>query len=273
LPPLSTKAITAYMKFEFSDSEFRAPSQHFIIRAGNKKVCYAYIRKNGCSGFKKLINKTPHPIVKLKKYLGIKTAFRDGYIKNLKYFAIKPEKISDTRFDEILFVYRDPIDRFISVYTNKFLDGGGNKDIKTNYEFLMNKSFSEASFYDFIEYAQNSFADLDCHLWPQKSHLLDISYTKAINLTHLHKSMIDVIGITEADKYFLRKSNYSTVSDIKGVSANLSHISASILKELSSEGLLLNKRCFMSDRLVNFIHEKYQTDYAMINQIEKAPPP
>lgn len=88
---------------------------------------------------------------------------------NMTCFALNsPKNLKLEAHKEVLFVYRDPVERFIAVFINKFIDERGFKGIRTNFEQLTQKPFEQASFGDFVHYAQADFHKLDCHLHPQK---------------------------------------------------------------------------------------------------------
>jgi hypothetical protein len=255
----------------FATDEFWKPSPHYGITIGGKRILYAYIRKNACTAFKRLINRRLHPKYAVKMALGQEKHDRYHIQGNMKYFAL-PRKgdIDPTRYDEIIFVYRDPVDRFVSVFTNKFVDDDNNVDIRTNFEGLTGIDLEDATFRDFMLYAQNDFCSLDCHLAPQKSHLRNIPYSRPIALGQLSSTMTELIGAGAANEWFGRKVNASTTSGSIGTEKALD-LPVSELRNRQRQGTALHKSNFITDELEDFIHIKYEQDYKMIEEVHDLP--
>ncbi len=180
---------------------------HFVFEFAGKRIVYCYIRKNACSAFKRLIvglsdaGPKPKPKENLLGYL-------------LQYHRIQyPEDIAQA--DHVIFVHRDPVDRAISLFKNKFIRGGyrngHNTDILKNYRNVTGNDPAMATFRDFVEiYLRNSMDKLDPHVIPQRTHLLPIVYTDSIPLAKLHDAMTTILDAQTADTYFSRKVNANT---------------------------------------------------------------
>ncbi|WCR15567.1 sulfotransferase family 2 domain-containing protein [Paracoccus seriniphilus] len=176
-------------KPKFHNGEFRRPDlQYFIPNSEGKTILYTYIRKNACSAFKRIIND--------------KTG--GSGISGMKDFRWDRKSIN---FDCAIFVYRKPFERFVSAFSNKFIQRSGNRDIFENFAKLTGKDPSTATFRDFVDYAELPFKDIDAHVWPQKSHLLDIEYTHAINIDKLSEVMSK--EFPSLSRYFNNKVNKS----------------------------------------------------------------
>ena len=253
----------------FAAGEFWKPSPHYNITIGGRRILYAYIRKNACTAFKRLINRRLHPTYAIKKALGQEKNDRYHIQGNMKYFAL-PRKgdVDLSRYDETIFVYRDPVERFVSVFTNKFVDDDNNADIRTNFESLTGIDLEHATFRDFMRYAQNDFNSLDCHLAPQKSHLRNIPYSRPIALDQLSSTMTEFIGTGAAQKWFGRKVNASTTAGSTGTE-NVIDTPVSELRNRQRQGTALHKSNFITDELTDFIHCKYEQDYRMIQEIAR----
>ncbi len=80
----------------FAAGEFWKPSPHYNITIGGRRILYAYIRKNACTAFKRLINRRLHPTYAIKKALGQEKNDRYHIQGNMKYFALPREKATST---------------------------------------------------------------------------------------------------------------------------------------------------------------------------------
>ena len=179
----------------FTRHEFHHNTGHYEINLGGRKILYAYIRKNACTAFRRLLNDEYHRLHPSTD--GARQRKREDFLLsgNMKTFLVLRKDLNDvSAYDNTMFVYRNPLDRLISVFTNKFIANKGAKDIARNFENLTGLDFDEATFSDFMSYAQNDFEKLDRHLWPQKAHLWDIEYTDAISMDRLQQSMKGLIG-------------------------------------------------------------------------------
>ena len=253
----------------FATNEFWKPSPHYSITIGGKRILYAYIRKNACTAFKQLINRRLHPLYAIKSALGQEKHDRYHIQGNMKYFAL-PRKgdVDLAHYDEIIFVYREPVDRFVSIFTNKFVDDDNNADIRTNFEGLTGIDLEHATFRDFMLYAQNDFSSLDCHLAPQKSHLRKIPYSRPIGLGQLSSTMTELIGARAAGQWFGRKVNASTTAGSIGTEKALD-VPVSELRNRQRQGIAIDKSNFITDELNDFVHRKYEEDYIMIQEIAR----
>ncbi|MBK5945381.1 hypothetical protein CCR83_02690 [Rhodobacter veldkampii DSM 11550] len=153
----------------YEEDEFYCNQLHFSIpNDDGKKVFYTYIRKNACSAFKLLMRQRSNAS-------GPRGEFE---------FRVDPNTDS---WDHSLFIYRDPFDRTVSTYFNKFVDRKGNEDIFSNFSIITSRDPVTASFRDFVNYLTSaSFSKLDPHVWPQKSHLADITYTDPVPMGTVH---------------------------------------------------------------------------------------
>lgn len=248
----------------FEPGEYRCPTTHYRIEIDGRKILYAYIRKNACTAFKMMINRDLHPAYVANAALGREPKDRYNINGNMRYFAVTPKALAaDPVYDASVFVHRDPVARFVSVYTNKFIDVSGADDIRRNYEALTGLSFEQATFDDFMRYAGNDFAKLDCHLWPQKAHLWPIVYTAPVAIGDLEAGMAALIGPEAAHTWFGRKINASRTGE--GPSDRiLTDVPAADLRRLQAEGAVITAEAFVTDAVRAFVAEKYASDYAML---------
>lgn len=256
-------------KPEFSRTEFHRPSGHYEIEIAGRRLLYAYIRKNACTAFKHMLNRKPHPKFVLNRAIGRERNSRYHISGNMKYYRVHGDlhhRVSS--YDHILFVYRDPLDRFLSVFINKFIDNAGATDIQNNFIDQTGKDVEISTFRTFMDYANREFSLLDCHMWPQKAHLEAIRYTDAIALGQLRSSMAEIIGQTPACKWFEGRRN-SSRNDGTRIADHLSDVPVCRLRELQKQGKRITKANFISELLSEFIIEKYTVDYDMISCIHR----
>jgi len=157
---------------------------HLAFELGGKRIRYAYIRKNGCSAFK--------------------TAM--GFAHDVRIGLIQPHQrcsLLRRRYDATIFVWRDPVERIVSLYRNKIIDDVNGEDIQRRL-----RAFAGTGRVDF-----DTFVDFCCrvgdpHCLPQAAHLKPLRYTHAIPLARLHEAMIGIVG-TQAAVPFARPINAS----------------------------------------------------------------
>ena len=252
----------------FTRHEFHHNTGHYEINLGGRKILYAYIRKNACTAFRRLLNDEYHRLHPSTD--GARQRKREDFLLsgNMKTFLVLRKDLNDvSAYDNTMFVYRNPLDRLISVFTNKFIANKGAKDIARNFENLTGLDFDEATFSDFMSYAQNDFEKLDRHLWPQKAHLWDIEYTDAISMDRLQQSMKGLIGGRHAKRWFGRKVNSS--SDLRTESSQaLTSVPVSELRGYQEAGKHIGKRNFITEDVKGFAFDRYSQDFEMIAEIE-----
>lgn len=162
---------------------------HFSLPTGGKRFIYAYIRKNGCSAFKRAVGlpSDAHVAAMIERY------------------EWRPFR---RRHDGAIFVWRDPLDRLLSLYKNKILDAQHNGDIWRTYCKTMAEEPS--TFERFVEFATTG---ADPHCIPQYKHLKPLRYTHAIELSELGAAMADLVG-EEAARPFQHPVNASKSHEV-----------------------------------------------------------
>ncbi|MBD3666226.1 sulfotransferase family 2 domain-containing protein [Sulfitobacter aestuariivivens] len=228
----------------FGATEFRRRNMHYLLpNEEGKAFLYTYIRKNACTSFKMLMMdrvgaKAPRSLEKIRKFR-TPVGFRD--------------------WDQALLVYRDPVDRAISAFTNKFIDGSGNVDIFRSFEALTGKDAASATFRDYLSYTRNPFSKLDPHTWPQKAHLMDGEYSIVVEMKEISKVM--KAELPSVAGYFRKPLNSSntgaeSTEDLSDVPANqIAKYSKSSFEALRPE-----------------FEDVYAVDMEMIAQIKKNTP-
>lgn len=109
--------------------------------------------------------------------------------------------------DRTIFVHRDPIERIVSLYKNKFVQGRNAVDIHRDYEELIGEPASEATFEAFV--LRYLPAARDPHVRSQRSHLYPSVYTDAIPIESLSDALRDILPSEIVALYFARPVNVS----------------------------------------------------------------
>jgi hypothetical protein len=250
----------------FEDGEYRSQGPHFEIKVPGKTIIYTYIRKNACSSFKYLIGRDPSPDVLARQAAGEKLAFSAKYAGNLRAFMVKPQTYNFAQADAVIFVWRDPFARAVSVFMNKLVDGIGATQARDGYVRLMDKAPETASFRNYLDYLDNDFAELDVHCHPQHASLMARRYTHAINMHNLHPEMTALIGAPLADKFFARRINASLTSGTQ-VDGLLIDKSAEALRALKASGGKISAAHFDTPELRDRVETRYAQDIRMIARI------
>ena len=226
----------------FKDDEYHKPSRHHEIETDKGTILYAHIRKNASTAFTKLCSSENSKIVRIKN-------------KNSKQYVGK------------VFIYRDPLARFISIFLNKLVYNTRASDVIENFYSLTSHKIETSKFNDFVEYTQHDFSKLDCHLRPQKSHLWDIEYDNTINIDDLYESMRQYLGPEKSHIYFSKKIN-SSHSEGKITQESLTDKTINELRQMCNEGVALKPHNFFSSALQEYVQDRYQSDYEMISDIQ-----
>ena len=229
---------------------------HFSLRVGDRLIGYCYIRKNACSSFKRM-------------FLDLSPSENERKSGERPIdFMRRHHVMSDRDFekcDRIVFVYRDPVERIMSMFRNKFIAVKGAEDIQRNFERLEKQSADDVTFRNFVEsYLQRDFGKLDRHIQPQSVHLRRAVYSDVIHVEHLYDRMKDVVGSEVADKYFQRPVNRTSDIELRNVT-NASDIPIRQIRQIFSEdGYMPDNDSFLPSDLRASLNARYATDYAMI---------
>lgn len=230
---------------------------HFFFEVEGRRFAYAYIRKNACSAFKDLICDTSEQ-ADFPEFSGSQLEFMGQFHK------IRTAEMLES-CDTRIFVYRDPFERAISVFVNKFVVQTGNTAIFENYRQETNSNPNAATFESFLRTYCRDFRKRDVHIERQSRHLLPVHYEAALAIGDLHSGMTGLIGADLADRYFARKVNSSTYGtdskDKSTVPARELHT------HYKDTGQLPSKHAFMRDDLIDICKRRYALDYRMLERL------
>lgn len=226
----------------FRAGDFRRNGLQFLLpNEDGQVILYTYIRKNACSAFKDMMSAKRSENLGKPGLGGIKE-FR--WSKRIKHW------------DHAIFVYRDPFDRLVSAFVNKFIERSGHRDIFDNFWEVSGQRPETATFRDFVQYAAAPFHRLDPHVWPQKAHLLSIDYTLAIEIGDLSRVMAARFPSLAA--FFRHKVNETAGQG--AFHGDLSDVPAQDIKGCSKANF---------ERLRPNVEAIYHQDVQMIRDIER----
>lgn len=235
---------------------------HFALDVGGKRMGYCYVRKNACSSFKKMfLDKSPHRADHHPDERPI-DFMRQHHRMNDKEFA---------DCDHIIFVYRDPIKRTLSMFRNKFIACTGATDIHANFMQLEGFDPAHVSFRYFVEhYMQRRFSQLDRHVLPQSVHLRRAIYTDFIDIPDLYPRMCDILGKDIGDTYFQRPVNQT--SHVQHIQLDeAAEMPIGDLRQLFADtGSMPDDASFLEPDLRDKIKARYFADYDVIDRAKQA---
>ena len=232
----------------------RTGSQHFVGDIDGRRLVYCYIRKNACSSFKALLVDAHEP--SLSQMAGSQ---RNDYLRRFC-----SARFSDARdADHLIFVFRDPFERAVSIYVNKFVQRSGATGMMDSYRKVTGCKPETATFDDYLhKYLSHNMKGLDPHVRPQKRHLWPIQYTDAVPITRLKATMAGIIGEDRAETYFGKATNATTSSPEiwpNGIEAD--RIPGEELRStFLNAGTLPPKSAFLTTRSRRRIEDLYRED-------------
>ena len=145
--------------------------------------------------------------------------------------------------DIAVLVYRDPVERLVSLFANKFVERSDSADLAKKYEQTTGHSASRATLEDFVFRYLSRAGRLrpDPHLRRRGDHLTGLLYC-AIPLRRVHEDMKILVGPALADEYFARPVNAAS-----------------------------SPKVTPSDDAVRLIRKVYAADIELLKRIEESP--
>jgi hypothetical protein len=204
IPAIKQRSITTRIRASLRGkrpSLYKTEGAHLKFNLGKKKYVYAYIRKNGCTAFKKFICDLAAIPYAGEPHLGSITIQKQVIFKHELY-----------KTDRIL-VLRKPHERLISLFCNKFIQRSGANDIIDNYKLIGKECMESMTFqtflhnYVFPNLFKNDGIKLDPHCQPQSLHLWPIKYNKVFMLADLYQISNKLFDTEIGNKYFKKKEN------------------------------------------------------------------
>lgn len=236
---------------------------HYVIRVGELTLAYAYIRKNACSTFKQV-------------FIGLSLhSWNTGTETELEFMnshhRAKRHQIATA--DYRICILRDPVERAVSTYRNKFIQRSYHGGIFASYEKITGQNPEEASFADFVQrYLTQPPVLLDQHVLPQAAHLRPFSYNATFLIEGLHDGMARIIGPDLARTYFRDRQNPSGGRELQdsGAADRPSRVLAQAF--LAEDRQIPDKDSFLTPDLRALL-ARYAEDSVLLARITPAPPP
>ena len=232
---------------------------HFSFQINEKNYIYAYIRKNACTTL---------------KIMSIKNSIHKNHLSNcrsefhfLKVFHSAPLLENSNALS--FFIYRDPLERIISLYVNKFIVMSGYEDIYKDVYDKIKEDPMQLTFHNFVfNYLGANYPHVDVHCISQYEYLRPIKYNYAIDIKYLYNTMIDIIGLDYANLYFRNETNKNPDrTDL----INFSHVTAKKLRQIyMSNNVLPSYKSLINSYIIDKINSIYLDDYKLIDKIKKS---
>ncbi|MCA0997315.1 sulfotransferase family 2 domain-containing protein [Alloyangia pacifica] len=234
---------------------------HFGLEIEGRKIGYCYVRKNGCSSFKRMflecsahradLRDDERPIDFMRRYHRLTSA-------------------ELAACDNLIFVFRDPVQRMLSMFRNKFIAGSGAEDIRRSYEKTTGKPVETATFRDFItDYLSRDFALLDRHVLPQRTHLQRALYTDVLPVSDLYQGMSRVLGAEMAAKYFLRPANSTFQVPLLEMPGAADMPVGALVRHFEQEGSMPDDASLLPSKLARRLRALYAMDYGIIGAMKE----
>lgn len=235
-------------------------SLSFIIALSDGDLVYTYIRKNACTSFKKLF----------KSFSPYDFHQAGGDLKGMAHYYKVCSPDQAARAKHRVFVYRDPVERVVSVFKNKFIQKSGADDIIDDFKRVTGLDPDCINFRGYVkDYVAkiSSGTHIDAHLLPQQWHLLPIVYNSAIPLHSIKSEMSKILGCEIGEKFFSKPVN-STKANKSVCDRFYGEDKVSDLYALyKSSGVFPSNDALLSDDIVDLIRSIYVDDYHMINAL------
>lgn len=233
------------------DNRFYIPTRgtvHLGFRWEGRNFVYCYIRKNACSTMKRVI-------------------FAANGTKEIEPFPfrqfavpIKPWR----RYDNAFFIYRDPIERIVSLFVSKLVQRDRHADIAKNYERLVG-SLDAATFDTFV-LTYLSKTGIDPHCVPQSAHLASIRYEHAIRIDRLGETMIGLMG-RSAEPFFAEHQGATSTNRYDEPAHSLP--SSALHQRFIQTGAVPSMKALLTPATRSKLLTLYRADTRMIERIER----
>jgi hypothetical protein len=192
---------------------------------------------------------------------------RIGGLASFRKYRAPVNVIND--LDASIFVYRDPFERCVSLFKNKFIHEKGTEGIQASFEGTIGCSVHEATFMIFLDYLSQDFEKIDPHSWPQSAHLADVNYTHVIEISKLSGATRSLFPNKEDHRHFQKKCNSSSMPTARTVEGELVDVKVKQLSTLCEEGIGVFFDNFRTQETLELVKSIYTSDYEMLEFIER----
>ncbi|AIY64602.1 sulfotransferase family 2 domain-containing protein [Pseudoalteromonas piratica] len=238
------------------------------------KILYCPIAKNACTSLKGLM-------LELSGYdienNCVHSLLDSGEAKlQMRFYSEEQQRSILYSSDAFRFaVFREPVERLISAYVEKFVVNRFDKSqwvhTKPVMAFIQKVAVDEVdiqksiTFREFAHYIlRQKDSDLDTHWRSQSSYLRGVHYTHLYSIKNLAQLRLDLYRYIGQERSIPHKNQASTQAIEK-----LDSEPPLLLDRYPSsmEGLKLTKHNFLDDELIAELKRKYAIDYAIYDNL------
>ena len=180
-----------------------------------------------------------------------------------------------------IFIYRDPLDRLISLYLNKFIVKSLENDVAKLFESTFNTPAKLATFEDFImKFSKIAKIEKNGHFHSHYDTLGRFNYNAVIEFKQIKADFLMIMPDKYVEKYFsspINKSDFSasTLSDSTDpflkFGSDVGAVPAEELRQcFAIHGKTPPRDRFASPARADRVREIYAVDYALSERLEKA---
>jgi hypothetical protein len=238
-------------KPSFSVGEMRVRTPSFRLPCSHSFIAYTYIRKNACSTFKTY----------LTRCAGV-SDIADPEVRKLR---VNMDRVKPERVKHSIFVYRDPFERIVSGFLNKFVVNRASL-VLDNYRKITGADPFDASFMDFLSYLETGAGEVDSHFWPQKAHLAEFTYTHPIHISRVTEVLSAMLNGEPHAETFAHKANETRYDPADNIDLRLTPLRDLIT--MHDGGRAFAKQGFRNEEVLDRLQNLYASDYQMIAEIE-----
>lgn len=233
---------------------------HFHLKTKDYEIAYCYIRKNGCSSWKRFFAAQSPRRSEAASYPNL-----IGFMG--KYHKIKTTAALSQIQDRIV-ILRDPIDRFFSAFVNQFAMRLNRRScLHDLVRAKLNRPLEAISLSDFVyEYLlQSSPSELDGHFWSQTSHLSSVEYKHMWMLGDMFDQATHFFGSDIANSFFLKPRN--STSHFKRTD-DFSHLTPckDFYHTYAENHILPSQSSLLEDSILEALKYFYSDDYATLDK-------
>lgn len=241
-------------------------AHHYRFEVGGCNYAYTYIRKNACTAFKNFL---------------AELAGANGQVAQDDKIHLIKRELKIRRRAELqqanvaFFVYRDPVQRFCSLYKNKFIARDGHEKLFDNVRALSGLEpdtlSAERVLGDFVagrfgKRRINLKRAIDSHFLPQQHYLAPIRYDMAIHIDALEATMSELLSPLIGHRYFGKCVNSTRAPTY--TQAVHDQPSLALHRHYLETGEMPSDAALVTPAMVSLIRALYHDDYTMIDTLE-----
>ena len=238
---------------------------HFQLEIDDEWYVFCAIHKNASSTIRRLIEN----VSKIKRGDG-ESIFHFLYVNHLARSVADINKSCN-----VMAFVRDPVERVVSCYQNKFIQRQGNRTIFKDYGDVIGDGAGSATFEQFVEgYIGRCFNGKstvnkkhDRHIYTQHQQLLPVNYQR-IALVDQFDSVLSDVGLN----HLLPKSRENSTSDKEYLPGASSIPADSLHNHFLNSGKTPDATCLLTSDLVNRIRSLYKADFEAFGHLFDSAP-